>query len=49
MILRHNIFDQALRYVGTVGRDPVVYDTLEDIPEPHRSEIEHLIEWKTKT
>lgn len=49
VVLRHSVFDHALRYVGRIGSEPMVYDTLEEIPEPHRSEIENLIEWKTKS
>jgi len=29
----------ALRYVDRIGADPIQYDRLIDIPEPHRSEI----------
>lgn len=29
----------ALRYVDRIGADPIQYDHLDHIPEPHRSEI----------
>lgn len=36
-------FAYALRYVIGIGRDPIQYNHLIDVPEPHRSTIEHKI------
>lgn len=36
-------FDSAVRFIGLSGRDPIVYDSIESIPTPHRQEIEHRI------
>lgn len=36
-------FTRCLRYLGPVGVDPIVYDTLEEIPPQQRSEIEQRI------
>ncbi len=33
------------RYTGPVGFDPVVYDELEEVPQPQRDQIENRIEW----
>lgn len=38
-------FLHALRYTGTIGTNPIEYDTLREIPEPHRTEIQNQIEW----
>lgn len=38
-------FDSALRFVTGIGRDPIHYGRLADVPQPHRSEIEQRI-WK---
>jgi hypothetical protein len=40
-------FLSALRYVSSIGRDPIVYSALADIPEPHRSAIEREIDRRT--
>lgn len=37
-------FAVALRYVSGIRRDPIIYAHLVDVPEPHRSAIENLIE-----
>lgn len=37
-------FLQALRYVDTIGRDPILYEKLSDLPDAHRNAIEHLIQ-----
>lgn len=39
-------FMHAVRYTGRIGSDAVEYDSLEEIPQPHRGEIENRIEWK---
>lgn len=33
----------ALRHVVGVGTAPIVYEYLEDVPQPHRDEIERKI------
>lgn len=33
----------ALRFVDKIGRDPIPYDSLAAIPQPHRSLIEQKI------
>lgn len=40
---RDGQFVSALRHVGRVGSDPIHYDKLWDIPEPHRTAILQLI------
>lgn len=42
-------FISACRSVEQLGRDPIYYDDLADIPPVHRSEIEQLIEARQKT
>lgn len=36
-------FEAAVRSVGEVGRDPIYYDRLSDIPPSHRNQIESMI------
>lgn len=36
-------FLSAVRFVDKIGRDPIVYDALSEIPQPHRNEIEQRI------
>lgn len=38
-------FLHALRFVDRIGRDPIPYDRLSDIPQPHQHEIRQRI-WK---
>lgn len=33
----------AKRYLVGVGRDPIVYDNLADVPQPHKANIEQKI------
>jgi len=33
----------ALRYVTDIGRDPIIYDHLADVPQPIRSALESEI------
>lgn len=37
------VFHSACRSVEQIGRDPIYYDALEDIPQPHRNAIEQMI------
>lgn len=46
IVLLNHEFSYATRYVGFIGGEPIVYDELEEIPEPQRSEIENLIAHK---
>ncbi len=41
-------FESACRSVDTLGRDPIYYDALEDIPVVQRNAIEQLIHERTK-
>lgn len=41
-------FALALRYVVGIGRDPIQYTNLADIPQPHRDMIEDEILRRTK-
>lgn len=41
-------FSSVLRYVEAVGRDPIVYDFLSEIPAAQRNAIECLI-WKNNS
>ncbi len=36
-------FLSANRYVDGIGRDPIYYDTLAEVPPSHRSAIEHIL------
>lgn len=38
-------FQSATRSVETIGRDPIYYDHLTEIPQPQRNAIENLL-WK---
>lgn len=38
-------FQSAVRSVDAIGRDPIYYDKLEEIPQPQRNAIENLL-WK---
>lgn len=38
-------FESATRSVETIGRDPIYYDHLAEIPQPQRNAIENLL-WK---
>lgn len=40
-------FAFATRFVDGIGRDPITYSTLSDIPTPHIQAIERLI-WQKK-
>lgn len=42
-------FVHAMRYVDRVGSDPIVYDRLHDIPQPHQHAIEQKIWQKRRT
>lgn len=33
----------AKRYLVGVGRDPIIYDNLADVPQPHKANIEQKI------
>lgn len=36
-------FSSAVRFMDQIGRDPIHYEKLSDLPIPHVPEIEHLI------
>lgn len=38
-------FLHALRFVDRIGRDPISYDRITDIPNPHQHEIRQRI-WR---
>lgn len=42
-------FEGASRSVEAIGRDPIYYDHLGEIPVAHRGEIENLVEAYQKT
>lgn len=37
------VFLSAVRFVEGIGRDPIVYDKLSHVPQPHQNELQHLI------
>jgi hypothetical protein len=41
-------FQSAVRSVDTIGRDPIYYDKLAEIPQPQRNAIENLLWSKIK-
>lgn len=38
-------FESAVRNLDSLGRDPISYTRLQDIPQPQRNAIENLL-WK---
>jgi hypothetical protein len=39
----NGVFLSALRFVEGIGRDPIFYDKLSSIPQPHQNTIHQLI------
>lgn len=43
-----DVFHHAHRHVGRVGQDPIVYDSVEELPDGPRQDIEQRIEERKK-
>jgi hypothetical protein len=41
-------FESAHRFIDRVGSNPIVYNTIESIPESHRNDIINKI-WQSRT
>lgn len=37
------VFICAMRFIGDLGRDPIFYDSLADVPQPSQNEIQQKI------